>query len=159
MVALRTDDSPHVLLWSLIREYRLHENGVPVDLSPLSNLFVPVTAMEIGTPDFVVMPQGSGDLSMSRPAHIVLADDHELPWRVRYAHEIAHALCRHTGSLRMIQVDGWFHDRQEREAWQLAAHLLIPSRVIYEGGWSEWTMSDIAAACGVPEWLVEMYPR
>lgn len=158
MVALRHDDTPSALIWFLIREYNLHENDVPVDLSPLYDLFVPVSAVGLGLTDFVLMPKGDAPLSTLRPAHVVIADDDDLPWSVRYAHEVAHAVCRHTGTLRLGRVDGWFHDRQEREAWQLAARLLIPTRLIYEGGFSDWTKDHIAAACGVPNWLVDLYP-
>lgn len=74
---------------------------------------------------------------------------------VLYAHDVGHVLCGHPGSLRTLGVGGWWHDRDEREAWEVVAALLIPHDAFR---WSE-TVGDVARACGVPAWLAELYPH
>lgn len=140
----------------LIDRFGLHDEGVPVDLSPLKEEFVPLVEpiAEMGVRAFAVPPKG-GVVSLDSPACVVLDEEQpEALRRLYYAHEIGHVLCEHEGSLRTLAVNDWFHDRQEREAWEVASVLLIPTAQMVGR-----TAAEVARACGVPTWLAEMYPR
>jgi len=141
----------------LIARHRLHDGELPVDLSPLETEFVPLDQelAGAGARAYAVPPRG-GEVTGRSPAYVVVDARrvrHER--RVLYAHEVGHLLCGHPGSLRSLGVADWFHDRDEREAWEVAAALLIP-RDAWVGG---ATPADVAASCHVPVWLAERYPR
>lgn len=136
----------------LIRTYRLHD-AVPVDLSPVEERY-PQTIRDLGPNApraFAVPPLVPDGAAWVVIDSSVWARDR----RILYAHEIAHLLLGHAGSLRVMEGDGWLHDRQEREAWALAAYLLIPGRFVE----LDDTHDDIAVRCGVPSWLVAHYER
>ncbi len=141
----------------LIDRHRLHDGGAPVDLSPLEGEFVPVVRELAGSGvrAFAVPPKGGAATERS-PVHVVLdSGRHRLDRNVLYAHEVGHIVCGHLGSLRTLDAGDWWHDRDEREAWEVAAALLIPHEAF---GWAE-TARDVARECRVPAWLVEMYPH
>ncbi len=137
----------------LIRWFDLHASW-PVDLSPLETRFVPIELdMGPGMPRAFVRPA----TRLGMPPLVVL--DKALPPAERrrfFAHEVAHVLCGHTGTVRCLDAGGeWIHERQEAEAWEVAAYLLMPLEA-----W-EWgdPVDVVAARCGVPRWLAEKYDR
>lgn len=139
----------------LIDRYDLHGSyEAPidrVDLWPLEDLF-PIMRRDIAAwgIDALVIPP-AGEIGHGNPA-IVTIGDHldDYHARLAYAHEIGHALHGHAGTLRMAGLDKWFDNRAELEAWRVAAQLLVPVDTIVR---MEET-ALIAAACGVPPWLV-----
>ena len=144
-------------LWELIYDYGLHAQRLPIELSPLQELFVPVNAdtADTGVLAFAVSPRGDALPTKRDPAHVVI--DRNLPEperRLCFAHEVGHVIGNHIGSLRSLQVNEWFHDKNEREAWEVAAELLVPLEVFMVEG---RTTEEIAALCEVPLWLVELH--
>jgi len=137
-----------------IAHYDLHES-THVDLWPLDDLFLirylDMSGMEaLGT---ILPPPNGWPVSVDNRARILI--DHDLGTddaRIVIAHEIGHGFCQHVGSASSLALG--MNDRHEREAWEVAAVLLIPERVIYE----EQDVARIAAACSVPAWLVELWP-
>ena len=74
--------------------------------------------------------------------------------RLCFVHEAGHVTGNHVGSLRSLQVNGWFHHKSEREAWEVAAEFLVPlEEFMVEGR----TTDDVAVLCEVPVWLVEFH--
>ncbi len=141
----------------LILELGLHDDGPPVSLTPLYDLFIPeeVDLRTTGIPACVVLPPDR-DITPTTPATIYL--DRRLDRcakRQSYAHEVGHALLGHTGSVPHLDMGDWWHDSDEREAWEVAALLLIPHEAFQWG----WTGQEVAAACEVEPWLVELYPH
>lgn len=131
-----------------IARYRLHDHGVPVDLSPLQEC-CPVTWTDLTATGLVGFCMASRPATPDHPAQIVLCESIDPDVRtIVYAHEAAHGLFGHRGSLAAARVDRWFHDRQERDAWAAAAQLLIPPTVTLE--LIELTPESLAEICGVP---------
>lgn len=141
----------------LIDQYNLHfRRGRPleyVSLEPLEPLF-PLVVRDLsdwGMDGCVIPP--SGEITPSNPAvinvHKGLSKQRQ---RIIHAHEIGHALNDHAGAFKWeeAKMDLWFADREEREAWEVAAMLLVPidTVVTYQDA------SRIATICDVPEWLV-----
>ena len=85
--------------------------------------------------------------------------DVEAPYqRYAIAHEIGHALAGHAGRLQLCtgvsrRFGAWITAAQEREADRIAARLLIPPSVAYSGA----DAAEVAALCGVPMRLVEVF--
>lgn len=150
---------------SLIAEYGLHEyldgDDARVNLAPLEMMF-PIRRDDLDEFDLaglVLLPDG-GELAPENPARVTIHDAlDDSTARLIYAHEIGHAVLGHEGSLRLSEMDTWFSDRAEREAWQVAAQLLIPHQVLWLSAQQGWSLDQVAAICDVPLWLVEMYPR
>ena len=143
--------------WELVQDHGLHDAGLPVPLNALEDLYVPVyeDLWDTGVAACAI-PPSNGMPTRATPAHIVM--DRSLPPSTRrlfYAHEIGHVICEHPGSLRARHVDPWFHDRHEREAWEVAALFLIPPQVFAEG----WTKDQMATACEVPRQVFDLYPQ
>ncbi len=137
----------------LIDRFDLHVGGAPVSLKALELVYIPVymDLSECGLPAMVWLPSDRPEATMEHPIHILLETDLDSPERrLAYAHEIGHVVCGHPGSLRARQVDNWFGDRHEREAWEFAAKLLVPDSV----RWLMETEQALASTCEVPEWLV-----
>jgi Zn-dependent peptidase ImmA (M78 family) len=134
---------------ALIARTQLHRSRIPVDMDRLKEEF-PVDYRDL---------QGTDVLGflLTLPTPIIVIDQSLDAYDARliHAHEIGHALYGHRGTLRSLSVDKWFDSKAERQAWQVAAHLLIPERVFYE--YRGWTVEDIAGLCGVPDWLMAMY--
>ncbi len=144
-------------VWALIDRYDLHgtpDNPVDlVNLSRLENEFPLVvedlSAMEVA--GYVIPPHGDISPNNTSPifVHRTLGP---IARRLTYAHEIGHALHGHAGALSLASMDEWFMDRVERDAWIVAAQLLVPVDTMarYE------TIDAIAAVCMVPRKLVEL---
>lgn len=142
---------------AIIQRYQLHgTTAYPseyVNLAPLEDMF-PILLRplhEWGVQGFVIPPIGV--VSTSNPAPVTL--DIRLTAhvaRLAYAHEIGHGLHGHQGAFVLAEMDQWFVRRAEREAWAVAARLLVPIQTVidYE------TTEAIATACDVPEWLVDL---
>lgn len=108
-----------------------------------------------GSPAFALAP-ATGRVSDDRPALVYLDRSlSSLERRWSYAHEIGHVLCGHASSVPTLRVSEELHDRNEREAWEAAAVLLVPIEAFVEGQ----TVDGMAALCEVPPWLVQLYPR
>lgn len=138
------------IVFGLIDQYELHQQHM-VNLEPLEALFPRMERdlTDIGIDGFVIPP--GVPISDDNPA--VVTVNKRLTRNERrlvYAHEIGHALHGHAGAFRMDDIDAWFVDREEREAWTIAARLLVPMAAVTELGESR----RIASACCVPEWLV-----
>lgn len=138
----------------LIARYQLHST-TPVNLSPLEAVF-PVRFDDLLPMQTlgVILPPLHGWPATTRNRAKILVDLNlgARDARLTIAHEIGHGICEHVGALSSAAL-GLEH-RHEREAWQVAAALLIPPRVVYE----EREVSRIAAACDVPAWLVNLWP-
>lgn len=139
---------------ALIDSYDLHGDGVPVRLSRVEDVYVPwrEDLDPIGVAAYSI-PSKHGQPTAMSPAHVVINSAADrIDQRLLFAHEIGHVLCEHPGSLPHLDLGEWWHERDEREAWEVAAYLLIPSQVIWHYG--ETVL--IAAACEVPRWLVDL---
>lgn len=139
----------------LIDAYDLHGTfEQPVDvvnLAPLEEWF-PITIADLTVAQIsgFVLPIAP---ESTRPVPITLCRTLDADAaRLVYAHEVGHALYGHEGAFTLMELDRWFQDRSEREAWRVAAQLLVPVDAIarYE------TVDRIASACRVPAFLVEM---
>lgn len=139
---------------NILSAYELHRN-IPVRLDPLEDLFlIRHTDMEAyGLAGAILTPPLGWPVSPQNRARI-LVDYSLTEWEARLtiAHEIGHGICHHPGNLSSLSLG--LEDKHERQAWEVAALLLIPQRVVYE----EQEVSRVAAACMVPEWLVELWP-
>lgn len=134
-------------------EWSLHDDRLPVELSTLHDAFEPVyedlTELEVLGYGAFVDCGDSGAVGRVLIEQSLSEDDR----RLVYAHEIGHFICGHLASPVTSEVNGWQHDRDEREAWLAAAVLLIPSSAV---GWGE-NVDEVAAHCRVPAELVQMY--
>lgn len=144
-------------LRGLIARHRLHDGGAPVDFAPLAERFVVIDADfgESGVAAVGVPPLLPGDPSSANPAGILI--DARIAGRLRriaYAHEVGHIVCGHVGSLAAREINASWHDKQEAQAWEAAAMLLVPVEAF---AWDA-TVDEIAAACDVPAGLVERHP-
>lgn len=72
--------------------------------------------------------------------------------RMAIAHELGHVLNGDEAGLHLCNEWEWMYNKQEREASKIAARLLIPDGAfhLYD------TIADLAAACDVPQLLVEL---
>lgn len=75
------------------------------------------------------------------------------------AHELGHVLCRHDLTLdfvlprtRYADFANWIDQRQEREAWLVAAILLIPDQLVLSG----YSAEELAALCHCSTSLAEV---
>ena len=138
----------------VIEQFRLHDS-YPVKMEALEEWF-PVRYHDLtdaGVLGMALPPKGGWPASSSNKARIVIDSGvGESDARIIYAHEIGHGICEHIGftSSEALDITG----RHEREAWEVASALLIPEEAVRE----YQTVERIAAACEVPEWLVEIWP-
>lgn len=136
------------------REWRLHEDGAPVELSRLHERFTPVY-VDLSTEGIV----GAGmfvedDQSGIALGRILIASSlSDAGRRLVYAHELGHFAAGHMASPVTSSLNSWQHDRDEREAWLAAAVLLIPTSAVR---WGE-NVDEIAARCRVPVALAQMF--
>jgi Zn-dependent peptidase ImmA (M78 family) len=124
-----------------------------VNLSRLEDAF-PLLIEDLSGMDvagYVIPPDG--DISPDNTAPVYI---HKrlgpIDRRLAYAHEVGHALHGHAGALTLRQLDEWFLDRAELEAWRVAAQLLIPVEAIVQFE----TVDRIARACLAPPELVKL---
>lgn len=137
---------------TLIKAYGLHANEPPVKLAPLEETF-PVVLRDLSETGL----RAFAYINETDEPYIVV--DENLPealHKVYYAHEIGHVILGHPGNLQARDVDNWFETRQERDAWSVAAELLIPRSVTI--GMDEISPHAIAERCEVPVKLVEFLP-
>jgi hypothetical protein len=74
--------------------------------------------------------------------------------RMAFAHEVAHVMLEHQGSLPLISLLDWVDDRQENEAWAGAARLLMnPYRFLYG-----YSIEELAAEAEIDVRLAERHP-
>ena len=146
---------PHVAetVDRLIWDYGLHEDlEGPVPIFKLEPIF-PVERWDlahVGLAGMVILPE-TRPVTESNFAPVVLSDaldDHDE--RIVYAHEVAHGILEHEGGLRLDEMDCWFENRSEREAWEVAARLLVPPVAWLDRG----DVQRMAAAFAVPPALV-----
>lgn len=140
----------------LIDTYDLHAS-IPVRLEAIEPLFCPERRNLSGTgvAGMVILPR-SGPISESNFARVLLSDTlSPFEERLVYAHEVAHVILGHPGELMFEGMDRWFVDKSEREAWQIAARLLVPVSAVVEHG----EVQSIASACRVPPDIVHMAMR
>ena len=146
---------PHIaeVVDLMIDAYGLHEDvTAPVPIFNLEPVF-PVVRRDLdhmGIAGMVILPREL-PVTECNFARVVLSDalddDDE---RLVYAHEVAHGIMGHEGELRVSDMDSWFTDRSERQAWQIAARLLIPPSAWLDRG----DVQRMAAAFRVPTMLV-----
>lgn len=134
----------------LIADYGLHST-TPVKLWKMEDIY-PIRYENLssaGIWGMILEPlSGWG----SGPARVVMHDAlGPEDARIVYAHEIGHGVCQHAGALPAALLG--LSDRHERQAWAVAATLLIPHRIVME----EREIDRIAEVCMVPEWLVEIW--
>lgn len=150
-------DHRQTLVRSFIARHQLHHRDRSVvDLSPLHRWYRPVLApAEADYVAWTARPYG-GVVTAKTPAKIWLREGLcPQDRRLAFAHEVAHHLLGHTGSLPLRSVDPWFHSRDEREAWQAAALLLIP----FDAFWGCAHIEMLSKRCDVPSWLIGEYPE
>lgn len=138
----------------IVAEYRLHDT-VPVSLDPLEELFTVryIDLEKIQSDGAILTPPQGWPVGPDNKAKILLEQTLDpVTARLTLAHEIGHGICQHLGEVSSYMVG--LEARHEREAWETAALLLIPERVVYE----ERDTVQIAAACEVPPWLVKLWP-
>lgn len=151
MTTNRVEEAAHeVIDW-----LGLHDNGAPVDLTPLEDYFR-IRLIDLsgtGSHGFLKYPK-RGSIQPNNPAKVFL-NKHNSAFdrRILFAHEVGHGVLGHEGTLRCESVDDWFTRRQEREAWRFAATLLIPRPHHLE----DWNEGVIAAQCQVWPWLVSIW--
>lgn len=138
---------------AFVREWSLHDGGLPVDLSVLHDHFAPVyldlsSEGVLGTGVF--LPGGNGDVTVGR----IMIDEalSGFDRRLVYAHELGHFVAGHMASSVTSSLNSWQHDREERQAWIAAAVMLVPVEAF---GWDE-TIDGIAESCGVPPELIAL---
>lgn len=145
------------LLLDAIDRYGLHDYGAPVDLSPLEEI-CPVTYELIRPVGLLGFTFSSIPASRENPADVVLCKS--LPTelrRIAFAHEAAHAIMGYSGAMSLSDMDPWYANKQEREAWRGAAILLIPWSI--QDDMKEITIDEIARQCRVPRFVVEQLPQ
>jgi hypothetical protein len=74
--------------------------------------------------------------------------------RLAIAHEVGHIILGHNDSHGLYKVAPYFHNAQEREAWQAAALLLISWRAVLDSPHVRW----LQRVCVVPAWLINELP-
>jgi len=74
--------------------------------------------------------------------------------RMAIAHEVGHAILDHLGSHALYKIAPYFHTKDEREAWQAAAILLIPEHAIDDSPHVRW----LERVTLTPAWLINEYP-
>ena len=141
----------------LIDHYQLHQTGTLVKLTPLEDMF-PIRYEPLARMGILgaCHPPKSGEVSAANPARILLDDG--MPdrlERVVYAHEVGHGILGHRGELAFGPMSEWFSGKNEREAWEVAAMLLVPREALMP----YVEASTIAAICEVPEELVHLAAR
>ena len=147
-------DETRESITAAINQYDLHETA-HVTLWPLEDLFLIryLDMSGMGSLGTILTPPNGWPVTAQNRARVLIDQDMGPDdARVIIAHEMGHGFCEHVGSASSYALG--LHDRHEREAWEAAALLLIPERVIYE----EQDVARIAAACGVPHWLVGLWP-
>ncbi|MGI8406020.1 MAG: ImmA/IrrE family metallo-endopeptidase [Thermomicrobiales bacterium] len=149
-------DEVYVSVRELIDDYQLH-TWMKVTLAPLEAIF-PIRYTDLARFQIAgsCMPPVSRSITPATPARVVLdtgLDDYRE--RLVYAHEIGHGLAGHAGYLEIASLDRWFADKAEREAWEVAAVLLVPQGAItrYRDRYV------IALMCDVPEFVVSLACR
>lgn len=142
----------------LIDRFGLHEDVTgPVPIFNLEPMF-PVVHRDLdtmGVAGLVILPKAM-PITETNFAQVVL-NTHLGPDEARlvYAHEVGHAVSGHEGELRCASLDSWFADRAERQAWHVAARLLIP-----DTAWQDRRdVQRMAATFRVPPALVAMAMR
>lgn len=144
---------------ALIGRYRLHEGDGPVRLDALvedlcdvreaSLMQNGVLGVALPTPAAAALSPGAkGRIMVDR--HLTRAER-----RLVIAHEIGHLILPHIGLPAAHAAEpSPCDDEQEREAWQIAAALLVPVREV----WSGDPPAEIAERNGVPIELVTHHP-
>ena len=135
----------------LIQRFHLHTNGIPVNLTGLEVIF-PVKRRDLHLSGVTGFTSNRAD---GTSVIVISTELGDIDSRLAYAHEIGHILHGHSGTLRVMQIDEWFHNHQERDAWKVAAELLIPVEEVAKH--HEWSAASIATLCEVPEWLVRLH--
>ncbi len=78
--------------------------------------------------------------------------DISLQWqRATIAHEMGHYIAGHRHGLNMLTERPWTWTKEEREASEIGARLLVPEWSLQE----YQTIAELAAACDVPGRIVE----
>lgn len=122
---------PHVIdaVRKLVERYALHADpSGPVPIFNLEPMFPAVRRDfgPMGVAGMVILPE-TLPVTESNFAQVVL-NKHLGPdgARLVYAHEVGHAIAGHVGELMCSNMDNWFTNRAEHQAWEIAARLLIP---------------------------------
>ena len=146
----------------IVEEYGLHRGLDPVvDLSPLGDRF-PVRFADmsaIGLRGLILPPRHGWPAHEENPARVVIDETFE-HWqeagsrdelRLIYAHEVGHGIAHHAGPL-VVEHNGLGVQREEWEAWKIAARLLIPC-------WAVNAIENVemlAQVCRVPLWIATL---
>lgn len=141
----------------IVEEFALHEGGAPVRLEPLEGTFLLEFGDLLSSGAIGIAKPPLHDLVPSpfSPAAVMVEERLDRgEMRLVYAHEIGHVVCGHAGSLRVASLGRAWDDKQEKEAWEVAAALLVPMEELVSGD----TSAEVAARCEVPVDLVERHP-
>lgn len=145
------------LVEEFVRRHALHHPRKHVaEIGNLKPLFRPrvVPAGRLHCPAMALVPSWDA-ITEQTPMNIFLRRDlAEVDMRLAYTHEVMHAVLGHRGSISMRRIEPWFHDRDEREAWEATAIALIPEWSYRESLNVRW----LARASKVPEWLIAFHP-
>lgn len=141
----------------LITHFGLHDDRHDpfVNLAPCETLFAIERFAGTRRRPSWALPSGAPIPTAERPATVFLSDHlSDQAARAIYAHEIAHVLLNHRGTLTLRDLDDWFNDRQEAEAWAGAAYLLIPPSLLIAG----MGTAALASVTHTPPWLPPLHP-
>lgn len=135
----------------LVGAYSLHDR-MPVKLDALEGVFrVRFAPLRLHGLAGTCLPSSALPPTEDDPALIVIDDSlSEMSVRLVYAHEIGHAIHGHPGELAWQGMDSWFQDKAERQAWEVAAMLLMPWGRIHGD------VQEVSAMTYLPEHLVRL---
>lgn len=74
--------------------------------------------------------------------------------RLLYVHERMHDVLGHDASIPLYEVNPWFYDRDEREAWEAAAMVFVPRETFFQAPDVSW----LSMVTHAPVWLIHMLP-
>lgn len=74
--------------------------------------------------------------------------------RLLFIHERMHDVLGHDASIPIHEVNPWFYDQDEHEAWEAAAMVLVPRETFYQAP-DIWWLSMVTHT---PIWLIHMLP-
>lgn len=130
-------------------------DDVRVDLSPLHEIYrIAYFDAPLHLTSYVD-PPAKGLVSEANPAIVHLNYNlNDVLRRIYYAHEIAHVVLEHLGSRQTRALHAVYNDRQENEAWEGAAYMLVTGMAVLTGQ----TTDRIAEIAGVTTDLVVRHP-
>lgn len=144
-------------VFDFIARYRIHtEHSHLADLDALRSLYrvrtLPRTAPIAAV---TVRPNRAVDDVDALPEIWIRNGLSREDRRLAFAHEVSHDVLEHEASFPLKEIGPWYQNRNEREAWQGGALILINPRSIGDSPSVYWLKRE----CLVPAWLINEYPH